>query len=208
MRHCSGHRRDHEERGFIGRHRARRFGHFAAGFMGGAGMGGREFRMGRKLAAGDLQLIILALLAEAPRHGYEIIKSLEERSGGFYAPSPGMVYPSLTYLEEIGHATVETEGNKKLYRITDAGRAHLEKNRPLADAMLAQLARMAQHMERVRRAFANEVEEEANQSMARALHEARHDLRAAIVEKRDAAPEEQKRVAEILARAAKEIRGN
>ena len=70
-------------------------------------MGGRAFGMGRKLASVDLQLLILGLLAEKPRHGYEIIKALDERSKGFYVPSPGMVYPALTYLEEIGHATVD-----------------------------------------------------------------------------------------------------
>ncbi len=82
----------------------------------GGGMGGRPFGMGRKLASVDLQLLILGLLAEKPRHGYEIIKALDERSKGFYIPSPGMVYPALTYLEEIGHATVEADGSRKLYQ--------------------------------------------------------------------------------------------
>src|SRR6202020_1345913 len=110
---------------FIGRHHGRHgFAPFGRGFMEG-GMGGRGFGMGRKLASGDLQLLILDLLAEKPRHGYEIIKALEERSKGFYVPSPGMVYPALTYLEEIGHATVETEGTRKLYQLTDLGRAYL-----------------------------------------------------------------------------------
>ncbi len=94
--------------------------------MDGGDMGGRGFGMGRKLASVDLQLLILGLLAEKPRHGYEIIKALDERSKGFYVPSPGMVYPALTYLEEIGHATVETEGARKLYHITEAGKEHLE----------------------------------------------------------------------------------
>ncbi len=70
--------------------------------MDGDGMGGRAFGMGRKLASVDLQLLILALLSDKPRHGYEIIKALDERSKGFYAPSPGMVYPALTYLEKSG----------------------------------------------------------------------------------------------------------
>ncbi|HEV2332187.1 MAG TPA: PadR family transcriptional regulator, partial [Gammaproteobacteria bacterium] len=80
--------------------RYRGFGHFFGGHRG-EGMGGRGFRTGRKLASGDLQLVILSLLADKPRHGYEIIKDVEERSGGFYSPSPGVVYPALTYLEEI-----------------------------------------------------------------------------------------------------------
>ena len=76
-----------------------RFGVFSGGFGGGMGMGGRAFRAGRRLASGDLQLVLLALLAERASHGYELIKALEERSGGFYSPSPGMVYPALTWLE-------------------------------------------------------------------------------------------------------------
>src|SRR6202158_3229989 len=87
---------------------------FAAAFVHGPGLGGRGFFGGRKLGSGELQLVILALLEERPRHGYEIIKALEETSKGFYAPSPGMVYPALTYLEEVGYATVEAEGSKKL----------------------------------------------------------------------------------------------
>src|SRR5688572_29640957 len=76
-------------------------GRFSAGFMGPPGSRGGDFRTGRKLASADLQLLILALLAEKPRHGYELIKAFEERSSGFYTPSPGMIYPALTYLEEL-----------------------------------------------------------------------------------------------------------
>src|SRR5450631_2705224 len=116
---------------FTGRHHGggRGFGRFGRGFVEGGGMGSRGFGMGRKLASVDLQLLILGLLAEKPRHGYEIIKALDERSKGFYVPSPGMVYPALTYLEEIGHATVEAVGTRKLYHITASGTEHLKKNR-------------------------------------------------------------------------------
>ena len=117
----------------------RAHGHFAgfgARFGHGDGVGGRGFFGGRKLGSGELQLVILALLEERPRHGYEIIKALEDTSKGFYAPSPGMVYPALTYLEEVGYATVEAEGSKKLYRITDAGLAQLNENRAFVDAVV------------------------------------------------------------------------
>src|ERR1700735_4678956 len=149
---------------FVGRHRGghHAFGHFGRGFMEGGGMGGRGFGMGRKLASGDLQLLILKLLDEKSRYGYEIIKELEDRSKGFYVPSPGMVYPALTYLEEIGHATVAAEGARKLYSITDAGREHLQKNITAADAMIAQFGRVGERMERMRRALqAEETGEEA-----------------------------------------------
>ena len=97
---------------FFGRHHGGRgLGRFGKGFMDG-GTGGRAFGMGRKLASVDLQLLILGLLADKPHHGYEIIKALDERSKGFYVPSPGMVYPALTFLEEIGHATIEADGNR------------------------------------------------------------------------------------------------
>ena len=129
-------------------------------------MGGRGFGMGRKLASVDLQLLILGLLAEKPRHGYEIIKALDERSKGFYVPSPGMVYPALTYLEEIGHATVETDGTRKLYHITEAGRQHLEEHRSTVDALFTQFERVGERMERVRRAL--NVEETSDESMTRA----------------------------------------
>src|SRR5437762_9107450 len=119
------------------RHCGPRVGGRPFGFFGGmAGRGGRGvhgFRAGRKLGSDDLQLVILALLEEKPRHGYEIIKALEERSGGFYSPSPGMVYPALTYLEELGYAVVEAEGAIKLYRITETGKTHLQKNREGVD---------------------------------------------------------------------------
>lgn len=189
-----------------GQHRGRHgFGPFAGGFADGTGMGGGGFRTGRKLGAADLQLIILALLKEKARHGYELIKALEERSGGFYVPSPGMVYPALTYLEETGHAVVfESEGAKKLYRITPEGEARLKQDETMAEAILTQLERMGRKMDRVREVFAAEAEDE---DLSQDLRAARRDLRAVLREQRRASPEEQLRIAAILKRAADEIRG-
>lgn len=184
-----------------GRHRHGGFGHLAAGLMGGRGVGGPGFRAGRKFAAADLQLILLALLASQPSHGYELIKSLEERSGGFYTPSPGVIYPALTYLEEIGYATVAAEGSKKLYSITDAGRAHLEEHREAVDATLAQLEHIGRRMGRVRDAFSGFDDEDETSE----VFKARRDLKHALREKRHASAEERTRVAEILRRAAAEI---
>ena len=104
------------------------------------------WRMARMLASGDLQLIILALLTEKPRHGYEIIKAIEEHSSGIYTPSPGVVYPALTYLEEMGYASSEQEGTKKLYQITEAGAEYFRKNHQAADEVLEQLARFGRRM--------------------------------------------------------------
>src|SRR5271154_5801805 len=133
------------------RHRRHGLGGFAAGLMGGRGFGGGDFRTGRKLSSGDLQLVILALLAEKPRHGYELIKALDERSGGFYVPSPGMIYPALTYLEEIGHATIEVVGARKQYHITESGKEHLAKNSTAADALFTQFSRVGERLEHLRR---------------------------------------------------------
>lgn len=195
----------------MGRHRGGRgLGHLAAGFMGGLGRGGGGFRTGRKLAAADLQLLILALLAEKPAHGYELIRTLEERSNGFYTPSPGMIYPALTYLEEIGYATVEAEGTKKLYRATEAGLGHLAANRATVEAMLDELARIGAKMDRVRRVFAGDEplgDDEGEPLGPEELHAARRTLKHALHHATIDTPEEARRVAAILRRAAAEILG-
>jgi DNA-binding PadR family transcriptional regulator len=74
---------------------------------------------------GGMKYALLELLQERPKHGYEMIKELEERFGGFYAPSPGSVYPTLQLLEDQGYVTSSVEEGKKVYTITDTGRAFL-----------------------------------------------------------------------------------
>jgi DNA-binding PadR family transcriptional regulator len=101
---------------------------FGEGWWGGPrrGRGHWRGRAGRLFEQGDLKYVILRLLDEKPRHGYDIIKELESRFGGTYAPSPGTVYPTLTMLEDLGFANVVPEdGGKKIYEITDEGRRHL-----------------------------------------------------------------------------------
>lgn len=105
------------------------------------GRGGGRFGLGRFFAQGDLRLVILHLIAERPRHGYELIKAVEERVGGAYSPSPGVIYPTLTLLEDLGYATASAGegGAKKPYEITAEGRAFLQANRPAVDALLARM---------------------------------------------------------------------
>ena len=211
------HHRFHQ---FFGRHSHRGFGQFGRGFMEGGAMGPRGFGMGRKLASADLQLLVLKLLDEKPRHGYEIIKELDERSKGFYVPSPGMVYPALTYLEEIGYATVEADGARKLYSITAAGKEHLEPRQAEAEALFAQFGRVGERMDRVRRAMNAEenssgtrehsTDDEFGESDRRGLKElkrARRNLKLALVAKLDSPRDEQERIATILERATAEIVG-
>jgi DNA-binding PadR family transcriptional regulator len=187
-------------RGF-GRHGGRH------GFRhGGRGFGGGDFSGGRKLDAIDIQLVILALLAEHPAHGYELIKTIEERSGGFYVPSPGVVYPALTYLNEIGHASVEQQGARKLYSITAEGQAHLAANRMNAETILDTLSRIGGRMDQVREAFAGVGESDGGASDE--VHRARHNLKHALHRKRGCDPDEAQRIAKILDRAAAEILGS
>jgi DNA-binding PadR family transcriptional regulator len=185
-----------------GRHRHGWGGRGGGGFWGG-GDGGAP--SGRKLSSADLQLVILALLEARPSHGYELIRVVEERSNGFYTPSPGVIYPALTYLEEIGHAAVTAEGNRKLYTITPAGRAHLEANRANAEAILEALSRVGGRMEEVREAFAGL--DDLDPAASEDLHSARHALKHALRRKFGADPREARRIAEILNRATAEILG-
>ncbi|NEH47864.1 PadR family transcriptional regulator [Rhizobium leguminosarum] len=179
------------------------------GFKG--GMFGGDFRMGRKFAAGDLQLVILALLAEQPRHGYELIKLLEERSGGFYVPSPGVIYPALTYLEETGLAEVEVEGAKKLYRITEAGRGRVEENRAMILHTFAKLERIGEKMAHVKRVFetdrhgADEGDDGDFMQDGGDIRAARMLLRSAMRMRYPWSKPEAARIAGILERAATEI---
>jgi DNA-binding PadR family transcriptional regulator len=112
------------------------------GWWGGGGQGGGR-RRGRVFEQGDLKLVILYLLAEKPRHGYEIIKALEDRFAGIYSPSAGTVYPTLTLLEDLGYARVNVEeGGKKVYSITDEGRAYLAQNRSAVDDIFDRIAEL------------------------------------------------------------------
>jgi len=185
-------------------HRRHRFGGF--GFGGrhgfGGGMGPDDLRAGRMLAQGDLRLIALALIAEAPRHGYEIIKLVEEKTADWYSPSPGIVYPTLTYLEEAGYVTAATEGSKKLYAITDAGRAYLEANRDLVDVVLERLTALGERVNRWRRAAS----ERDNRRDLPPLVEAAFDHLRQIVRKQiEGDADSEASIVEVLAGAAADL---
>jgi len=198
-------------KGFFGRHRD---------FPGHAGgPGGSGFRPGRLLTSDELQLIILFLISERPSHGYEIIKEIERRSSGMYTPSPGVVYPALTYLEEASLATSEPDGAKKVYRITEAGAAHSAQNRRQSDELLERMARWGEKFAHFRDQMAQEEETDERwggsprdqqrkewREMKAEFHELRRELKAALFEKLAASMEEKKRVLQVLRRAVEEIR--
>lgn len=99
-------------------------------FGGGPGRGfGPGRRRGRMFEKGDLKYVILDLLAEKPSHGYEVIRTLEEKSRGFYSPSPGSVYPTLQLLEDLGYVSAAQRDGKKVYSVTDEGQKFLQENR-------------------------------------------------------------------------------
>ncbi len=138
--------------GFKGRHGGGRFWGQERGGRGeercgmnhgfhGRGPGGHRFRRGgRMFEQGDLRLLILKLIEEKPRHGYDLIKAIEERLGGMYAPSPGVVYPTLTLLEDMGQiAPIPGEGSKKLFALTEEGRDYLAANSEAVDAAFARM---------------------------------------------------------------------
>ena len=108
--------------------------HHPGGRHGGGRRGGRH---GRPFDYGELRLLLLAMIAEEPRHGYELIKVIEERFGCSYSPSPGVIYPTLAWLDDMGYAAIEPEASgRKLYRITKEGEAFLTANRVAADELL------------------------------------------------------------------------
>ena len=173
-----------------GRGRGRGFGD-DEGEGGWGGMGGR-FRGGRVFGHGDLKLILLALIAEQPRHGYELIRTIEEMFDGAYSPSPGAVYPTLTLLEELGHASVENDGGKKLYTITAEGKAFLAENKEAVDTVMSRMEQTAKMFARA--------------AAPMALREAMHSLKRALF--MHGGPwntEEVKRIGDIIRKAAEEI---
>jgi DNA-binding PadR family transcriptional regulator len=196
------HGRCGEDRWAAGRHG--RWGRHRRGFGGGRhdDGGGDMRRAGRMLAQGDLRLLALALIAEQPRHGYEIIKVLEDKTSGWYAPSPGIVYPTLTFLEEAGYVTAESSGSKKLYSITEEGRTYLESHRDFVDAVLERLEAVG---ERVSRRREDDGDGERPR-VPRLVRAALDNLREAASERLRGDPDAEAKVVEALARAAAELR--
>ena len=121
-------------------HHHHREGSGSYGHEGRGGHHGRH-RGSRVFDYGELRLLILSMLAERPRHGYELIKDIEERLGGAYSPSPGVIYPTLSWLEDAGWAIIESqEGGRKRYGATDDGRAHLAANTKAVEDITGRLS--------------------------------------------------------------------
>lgn len=185
-------------RGCGGRHAMHRgggrgFGHgFGHGFGGGGrrgGGGGERGKRRRMFDGGELRLVLLKLIADEPRHGYDLIRQIEELAGGTYAPSPGVIYPTLTMLDDMDLIEAQqSDGAKKLFAITDAGRAELEANSEIVEAAIARLTAIGEETQRtdlasVRRAMGNLRQVLVNRLGDRDLdNAARHDIVALIDE--------------------------
>jgi DNA-binding PadR family transcriptional regulator len=151
-------------------------------------------RAARLFEQGDLKYVILRLLEEKPRHGYEIIKELESRFGGSYAPSPGTVYPTLTMLEDLGYArVVPEEGGKKIYEITDEGRKHLAEHSTTVNDIFDRIAKFVE-------GFTDAPMMELNQAFQRLARATYKTATTHIREKETLA-----KLREIIQRAADEI---
>ncbi|WP_434616859.1 PadR family transcriptional regulator [Azospirillum sp. B2RO_4] len=159
---------------------------------GGHGKGGRGER--RIFDHGDLRLVLLWLIAEKPRSGYDLIKTIEEMVGGAYSPSPGVVYPTLTLLEEQGHIRVgATEGNKKLYEITEEGTA----------ALAAAAQTVAAVRERIAHAKACR-QRESSPQIVRAVENFKMALRMRL-SRGDLTTEQTQAIADIIDNAARSV---
>jgi DNA-binding PadR family transcriptional regulator len=156
--------------------------------------GGRGGRLGRFFEHGDLRYVLLGLIAEQPRHGYELIKAIEERFGGLYSPSPGVIYPTLTLLEELGYIRPDAaESSRKQFTITPEGTQFLAANRAVVDQIFARMAE-------VTRAYGG--------GPAPEIRRALHNLEAALTIRLGRGPlgaNEVRAVTAILDRAAGEV---
>lgn len=159
------------------------------GFRGGGGRGRR-----RMFEGGELRLVLLKLIADEPRHGYDLIRAIEEMTGGDYAPSPGVIYPTLTLLEDMGLVAEQPgEGSRKLYAATDDGRAHLEEK---AEEVADLIERLTEHGERHERSDRQPIRRAAANVMTAVWHKvAEGDIDEARVQM----------IADILDEAAKKI---
>jgi DNA-binding PadR family transcriptional regulator len=187
--HHHGRDQRRQMRGMFGPGGGQAGGHHRHGMRGG--------RLGRVFDQGDLRYVLLHLIAEKPRHGYELIKAIEDKFGGMYSPSPGVVYPTLTLIEELGLVSVENAGGtRRLYALTAEGTAFLAANRALVDAILAR-------MDEASRAYAG--------GPAPEIRRAWRNLEAALsirLGRGPLDPEQVRAVAAIIDRAAAEVEGS
>ena len=166
------------------------------------GPGGREFGPGRgpgrgrrMFGPGDLRLVLLALIEQQPRHGYDLIKAIETAFGGGYAPSPGVVYPNLALLSDEGLIVGVEDGGKQVFSLTDAGKIWIDENRVVVDGVMQRMALAAR---RVSGEHAPEIVREAMQTLKQAI----------VMKPGDWSETETARVVEALMKTVRDITGD
>ena len=191
--HDHQHRRHCGSRGGMGRGGFGTEG-FGRGFGGGwGGMRGEGGRARRVFDGGELRLVLLKLIEDEARHGYDLIRAIEERTGGAYAPSPGVVYPTVTLLQDMGLTEEQASaGAKRLFAITEAGKAHLAERAEEVQALFARLDALAAA---------------ANRTDGGPVRRAVHNLRAVLQHKLtgETSDETPHAIAEIIDEAARKI---
>jgi DNA-binding PadR family transcriptional regulator len=163
-------------------------------------------RMGRVLGSGDLRYLILSLLDEKPRHGYELIKAIEELSKGMYTPSPGVMYPTLSFLEDSDLASISSSENKKLYTITDTGKIFLKENKEIVEQIYMRMEKMGDKMSKLKNWMGRQESEEISREDKSPIRKAMHSLKLELFSFIDANVEKKKQIATIIESAAEEIR--
>ncbi|MFA7664930.1 MAG: PadR family transcriptional regulator [Burkholderiaceae bacterium] len=176
------------------------------GGSGAARMHGGQWMRGRKFNADELQAMLLWFMREAPAHGYELAKRFGELSHGYYTPSPGALYPALSQLEARGLARFELAGKRKIHRITAAGFEHLQADAERIELLFATLRHAAKKM--LWLSHVNESEAAASDATGwlPEFVRARQALRRALASRGEPGHAEQRRLAAILQRAARDIR--
>lgn len=160
---------------------------------------------GRKFDAHELHLLLAGLLREGPRHGYQLRKQLGSLSNGFYSPSPGVLYPALARLEAQGHATVEMQGKRKRYHLSEAGQAYVVAHQALLDHLFAVLRHAARKMIWMRQAETDETLASVETGWLPEFVAVRRELKRAMLAQSEASPAEQQRIVTILRRAIQDI---
>ncbi|MBN1691150.1 MAG: PadR family transcriptional regulator [Dehalococcoidia bacterium] len=152
----------------------------------------RGFGHESPFSKGDLKYVVLDLLKDKPRYGYEVIRALEQRSHGFYTPSPGVVYPTLQMLEEMGYAGAAERDGKKIYTITEEGRKFLTEQKDLTDE--------------VKRHMNHHWNPENIAALTLMMREFGELARVVHYQARRIAPDKMQRIREVVSRAAVEIK--
>jgi DNA-binding PadR family transcriptional regulator len=155
--------------------------------------GGFGHRRERMFDAGDVKLVLLKLLSEQPSYGYQLIKTMEDRLAGGYAPSPGVIYPTLTLLEEEGLASASTDSAKKVYSVTPDGAEYLERHRRRVDELFERIIEAGKTFER-----------ERSPEILRAFLNLRESVMAKVSRRRDS-PDQVRKITELIDAAARAI---